>query len=259
MRARHFVLIGTAVVAATCIGNTSSGRTLAAIQESGTIRMCAHPNSLPFASRTADPPGFQVELGEALAKSLDVSLATDWILISYQVPRTSCDILLDMIAAPDYTPDFGIKLSKPYYRSGVALAVPMGSPITSFAALNEHTKVGVQTGSVAAMILDERHVPISVFGFDDDMLAALGDGEIAAAAVSPVSAGYYNLQHPEHRVVILPAGQAERDLVWNIAVGMRHPDPALQNAINDALVHLQADGTLQRIYGRYGVTLQAPQ
>ncbi len=259
MRARHFALPVMAAVAATCIASSSYARSLAAIQESGTIRMCAHPNSLPFASRTAEPPGFQVEVGEALAKSLGVSLVTDWILISYQVPRTNCDIMLDMLAAPDYTPDFGIKLSKPYYRSGVALAAPPESPITSFAALNEHTKVGVQTGSLAAMILDKRHVPISVFGFDDDMLAALADGEIAAAAVSPVSAGYYNLQHPEHRVVILPPGEAEHDLVWNVAVGMRHPDPALRNAIDEALGHLQADGTLQRIYGRYGVTLQAPQ
>lgn len=259
MRARHFAFLVTGAAASTCIASSSPARSLAAIQEGGTIRMCAHPNSLPFASRTANPPGFQVELGNVLAKSLGVSLATDWILISYQVPRTNCDIMLDMIAAPDYTPDFGIKLSKPYYRSGVALAVPPGSPITSFAALNDHTKVGVQSGSLAAMILDKRHVPISIFGFDDDMLAALAEGEIAAAAISPVSAGYYNLQHPEHRVVILPPGEAEHDLVWNVAVGMRHPDPALQNAINNALGHLQADGALQRIYGRYGVVLEAPR
>lgn len=259
MRARLFAPVVAAAIGAVCGATSSGARSLAAIQESGTIRMCAHPNSLPFASRTANPPGFQMELGNALAKSLGVSLSTDWILISYQVPRTNCDILLDMISAPDYTPDFGIKLSRPYYRSGVALAVPPGSAITSFATLNEHTKVGVQTGSLAAMILDKRHVAISAFGFDDDMLAALGDGEIAAAAVSPVSAGYYNLQHPDHQVVILPPDDGVPDLVWNIAVGMRHPDPALQNAINDALDHLREDGTMQRIYGRYGVGLQTPQ
>lgn len=234
-------------------------RTLAAVKESGTIRMCAHPNSLPFASRTGTPPGFQMELGKAIASSLGVSLTTDWILISYQLPRTDCDFILDEIAAPDAPTDFGIKLSDPYYRSGVVLAVSSGSSITSYGALNDHTKVGVQSGSVAAMILDKRHVPISIFGFDDDMLAALANREIDAAAVSPMSAGYYNAQHPEKPVTILSPDEAEHDLVWNVAVGMRRPDDALKQAINTALAHLSADGTIKQIYSRYGIALQAPR
>ena len=247
------------IIAAAGAAGHAGARTLSAVRESGEIRMCAHPNSLPFASRTANPPGFQVELGQVLAQQLGVSLATDWILISYQLPRTDCDIILDTIAAQDAPTDFGIKLSKPYYRAGVVLAVPTGSPITSFAALNGHTKVGVQTGSLAAMTLDKRHVRISVFGFDEDMLDALANHEIDAAAVSPVSAGYYNARHPGHPVVILPLDEAESDLVWNVAIGMRHPDAALAQAINDAIERLSADGTIARIYAHYGITLQPPK
>jgi polar amino acid transport system substrate-binding protein len=254
-----WALLGLAVIAASGVMAPAKARTLSAVQESGEIRMCAHPNSLPFASRTAQPPGFQVELGQALARQLGVSLATDWILIAYQVPRTDCDIIPDTIAAPGAPPDFGIKLSKPYYRSGVVLAVLAGSPITSFATLNSRTKVGVQSGSLAAMTLDRRHIPTSVFGFDEDMLNALADHQIDAAAVSPVSAGYYNIQHPQHPVIILAPDEAESDLVWNVAIGMRHPDAALTQAINTAIDRLSADGTIARIYGRYGVTLQPPK
>src|SRR5262249_24421689 len=140
-------------------------RTLQAIRDHGSISLCAHPNSLPFASRTAEPPGFQIELGRALAQQLGVSLTMEWVLISYQIPRTDCDIILDTIAAEDAPSDFGIRLSKPYYRSGVALTVPVGSAIRSFEDLNRQTKVAVQTGSLAARSIDPRHVPISVFGF----------------------------------------------------------------------------------------------
>lgn len=258
MRRSKSMLFCLAVIAALGVGSATA-RTLSAIQEAGEIRMCAHPNSLPFASRTANPPGFQVELGRALARQLGVSLATDWILISYQVTRTDCDIILDTIAAPDAPPDFGIKLSKPYYRSGVILAVPAGSPITSFATLDGHTKVGVQSGSLAAMTLDRRHVPMSVFGFDDDMLDALADRQIDAAAVSPVTAGYYNVRHPEHPVTVLPLDEAQDALVWNVAIGMRRPDAALQQAINAAVDRLSADGTIARIYDRYGVSLKPPK
>jgi hypothetical protein len=46
------------------------------------------------------------------------------------------------------------------------------------------------------MVLNQRHVTISPFGFEDDILAALAAHEIDAAAVTPLSVGYYNLTHP---------------------------------------------------------------
>jgi polar amino acid transport system substrate-binding protein len=248
-----------AAAAAVCLVHAAPARTLSAIRESGSISLCAHPNSLPFASRTAQPPGFQVELGQALAQKLGVSLTLEWVLISYQIPRTTCDIILDTIAADDAPTDYGIKLSKPYYRSGVLLAVPQGSAIRSFDDLNRQTKVAVQTGSLAAMSIDRRHVPISVFGFEDDMLDALAEHEVDAAAVTPLIAGYYNLRHVDHPVTLLPLDQVEHDLQWNVAVGMRRPDDALRTAVDQAIEQLASDGTIARIYQRYGITLQPPR
>lgn len=244
---------------ALCLAHAVTARTLSAIRESGSISLCAHPNSLPFASRTAQPPGFQVELGQALSKQLGVSLRLEWVLISYQIPRTTCDIILDSIAADDAPTDYGIKLSKPYYRSGVVLAVPQGSPIRSFGDLNRQTKVAVQTGSLAARSIDRRHVPISVFGFEDDMLDALAEHEVDEAAVTPPTAGYYNLQHADHPVTLLSLDETDHDLVWNVAIGMRRPDDALRAAIDQAIDQLTSSGTIVRIYQRYGITLQPPQ
>ncbi len=250
-------LFAGAVLAVLAVG-AADARTLDQIRASGTIGLCAHPNSLPYASKTADPPGFQIEMGRALAKQLGVSLTPDWILIAYQVPRAECDILLDMIAEPEAM-DFGIKLTKPYYRSGVGLAVPEASKIKSFHDLDAHTKVGVQTGSLAAMTLDQRHIPISVFGFEDDMLEAVATHEVAAAAVTPISTEYYNLRHPDAKLRVVMPDEGEHDLVWNIAVGMRRPDAALRSAIEAALDQLRSDGTMAAIYARYGVTLPPPK
>jgi polar amino acid transport system substrate-binding protein len=249
------------LAALTSIGlaHAAPARTLQAIRDRGSISLCAHPNSLPFASRSEQPPGFQVELGRALAQQLNVSLTMEWVLISYQIPRTDCDIILDTIAAEDAPPEFGIRLSKPYYRSGVALAVPVGSAIRSFQDLNRETRVAVQTGSLAARSIDQRHVPISVFGFEDEMLEAVAAHEVEAAAVTPLTAGYYNRQHPNQMVTLLPLDEADHDLVWNVAVGMRRPDEALRAAIDQAIDRLSTDGEIARIYQRYGVTLQQPR
>jgi polar amino acid transport system substrate-binding protein len=238
---------------------TASARSLDAIRARGVLALCAHPNSLPFASKKGDPPGFQVELGRALAKELGVTQATEWIVFPSQIFRADCDIVLDTIADPEAQADTGLQLSKPYYRAGVALAVPRGSAVTSFAGLNGRTKVGVQVGSLAAMVLNRRHVPTSTFGFEDDMLEALAADEIDAAAVTPLSAGYYNLTHPAQAFTIVPPDEAQEGLVWNEAVGMRQPDDSLRAAIDAALDRLRTDGTIEKIYAKYGISLPPPR
>jgi polar amino acid transport system substrate-binding protein len=238
---------------------TAQGRSLDTIRSIGSLGLCAHPNSLPFASKTGDPPGFQVELGQALARELGVSLRLDWIITQYQMRSAGCDILLDAIADREAQGETNLRISKPYYRTGVVLAVPTTSKLSSFKSLDEHSKVGVLVGSVAAMTISQRHVPTSTFGFEVDSLEALANHEIDAAAVTPTMASYFNLTHPDKAVRILDPDESEKDLNWNVAVGMVRPDDSFRDAIDRALERLHADGTIEKIYQRYGVVLRAPQ
>ena len=249
-------LIVGAVVA---LAAPAQARSLAVIRELGTIGLCAHPNSLPFASKAGDPPGFQVELGQALARELGVSLRLDWIITQYQMRSAGCDIVLDVIADREAQGETNLAISKPYYRTGVALAVPQASGLSSFKSLDAHTKVGVQVGSMAAMVIGQRQVPTSTFGFEVDSLDALANHEIDAAAVTPTMAGYYNRSHPDKVLRILGPDDSEPTLSWNVAVGMVRPDQALRDAIDGAMEKLRGDGTVERIYARYGVALQAPK
>jgi polar amino acid transport system substrate-binding protein len=237
----------------------AQARTLDAIRESGALGLCAHPNSLPFASKAGNPPGFQIELGQALAHELGVSLRPDWIITQYQMRSAGCDIVLDVIADREAQGETNLKISKPYYRTGVALAVLPSSQLSSFKGLDERTKVGVLVGSIAAMTLGQRHVPTSTFGFEVDSLEALVNHEIDAAAVTPTMASYFNQTHPDKAVRILDLDESEPNLSWNVAVGMVRPDDALRNAVDQAMERLSADGTVERIYHRYGVTLQKPK
>lgn len=237
--------------------DVARARSLDAIRDSGALGLCAHPNSLPFASKAGNPPGFQIELGNALARELGVSLRLDWIITQYQMRSAGCDIVLDVIADREAQGETNLRISKPYYHTGVALAVPQGSQLTSFKSLDEHTKVGVLVGSMAAMTLGQRHVPTSTFGFEVDSLEAVANHEIDAAAVTPTTASYFNMINPDKAVRILELDESEPNLSWNAAVGMVRPDDSLRNAVDDALRKLTVDGTIDRIYRRYGVVLQA--
>ncbi len=240
-------------------GGAVAARSLEQVRESGSVVLCAHPNSLPFASRTAETPGFQVELARALAGQLGVSLGQEWIVSPSQVFRSNCDIVLDVIGNQDAQSESGLQVSKPYYRGGVALAVPRGSPVHRFADLDEHTKVGVQVGSTTAMRLNQRHVPVSMFAFEDDMMEALAAREIEAATVTATVAGYFNALHPDQVVTIIPPDDTQADMAWNLAVGLRRPDAKLREAVDAALDRLRNDGTIVAIYARYGVNILPPQ
>jgi polar amino acid transport system substrate-binding protein len=247
------------VIASIGLMGPAQARSLDTIRSIGALGLCAHPNSLPFASKAGDPPGFQVELGQALAHELGVSLRLGWIITGYQIRSADCDIVMDVIADPEAQSETNLRISKPYYRTGVALAVPSDSKLASFKNLDEHTKVGVQVGSMAAMIISQRHVPTSTFGFEVDSLEALANHEIDAAAVTPTVAAYFNLTHPDKAIRILDPDESEASLNWNVAVGMVRPDERLRDAIEGALERLRADGTVERIYGRYGIVLQSPR
>jgi polar amino acid transport system substrate-binding protein len=238
---------------------SAPARTLQQIQAFKTVSVCLPANSLPFSSRRDDPPGFEVELANALAGKLGVSMQPDWIISPIQVQRAQCDLLLDVIADAQVQHESHLSLSKPYYRSGVALVLPPGSSITSFDGLDQNSKVAVQVGSIVAMLLGQRHVGLSTFAFEDEMLQALHDQEVTAAAVSVLSAHYFNHAHPDHPLTVLPPDEAQPQLVWNVAVGMRKPDQAFRDAIDGALDTLGADGTIARIYGRYGIALLPPK
>ncbi len=256
---RHWRGLLAAATAAAVSPSGVSARSLEAIQSRGTITLCAHANALPFASRKNNPPGFQIELGRALAKQIGVELGVAWVVAPAQYRAADCDIVFDTIVDPDVQEQTRLRVSRPYHRSGVALAVPASANgIRSFRDIAAGQRVGVQVGSVAHMILDQRGVATVPYGFEDEIIEELSAGSLAGAAVSPATIGYFNLTNPTRAVRLLHAYEDEPSLAWDVAVGMRGADAALRQRIDAALDQMLADGTIRDIYARYGIEHRAP-
>lgn len=255
-RWRAGVLAGALTVALG--GAAAVARPLDVIRDRGVLSLCAHANALPFASKTQDPPGFQIELGRALARALGVTLHVEWVTSGIHFRVADCDIVLDTIAVPEAQAERRLELSRPYQRSGVGLAVrPTITGVEGFDDLVGR-RVAVQGRSLAAMLLARRGVGLTFFGYEEEMVEAVARGEIDAAAVSPATAGYFNLRHPDTPVRFVHAYDGEPELRWNLAVGLRRADPPLRAAIDAAIARLVADGTLRQIYARYGVEHRPP-
>ena len=138
-------------------------------------------------------------------------------------------------------------------------AVRSDSPASSLASLGSDQRVGVPVGSLVSMTLAKGGAATSPFVFEDDIVAALANREIEAAAVTPMTVGWFNLQHADKRLRLIPAFDNDQDLNWNIAAGLLRPDDQLQARVDAAIEALLADGTIARIYARYGIELRPPQ
>ena len=112
--------------------------------------------------------------------------------------------------------------------------------------------------SLASLIVSKTQATMIPFGFESDMLEALERGEIAAAAASAASIGYFNRTHPDARLQLVHAEDDEPELRWPVAVGMRRADDALVQKVNGALAELLASGAIAAIYTRYGVEHRKP-
>jgi ABC-type amino acid transport substrate-binding protein len=236
----------------------AGARTLAELQARGVVSQCANPDALPHSSNRSDRPGFQIEIGRALAEALGLKHEVQWIVPRLRAGLVDCDLLLDTIVAPGLERG-PLRVSKPYQRSGVVLALRPGAPAaTGFDDLARDLRIGVLVNSVASKLLGERGVHTVPFAFEADMIADLADGTLDGCAVSPATIAYFVHEHPQAGVRVVRVYEREPELAWTLAVGMRRSDDALVEAVDRALARMMDDGTLARIYAGYGVEYRRP-
>jgi len=257
---RRLILAGMAVAFAQFASVPDlQARPLASIKERGRLLVCANPNALPFAAKNGERRGVQLELAQALADQLGVALEVGWVVFPNQIFAVDCDIVLDSIVDAEAQGERHVKLSRPYQQSGVALAFRAGvTPVATYAELNPGLRIGTMVSSIARVYLGKHDIATIPYTFEDEMIEALGKGEIDVAAVSPATIGFYNLTHPSAPVEATMAFAAVPELNWSVAVGMRKADDALVDSINAALDKLLADGTVRRIYASYGIEQRVP-
>jgi polar amino acid transport system substrate-binding protein len=240
------------------LAENAGARTLAEVKSLGAIFMCASPDALPYASDKPETPGFQIEIGRAIAAGLGVGLNVEWIVARRRRNLVNCDMLFDSINDPEVN-EGRARLSRPYQKSGVALGLRRDAEaISDFRQLKQGQKVGVMINSFASMVLGKADKSTSPYAFQSDMVDDLRKGELYGAAVSAATLSYYIFQHPDSGLRLVNAFGGVPELTWEVAVGLRKSDAALVDAVNAILEKLIADGSLARIYAKYGVEHRLP-
>ncbi len=245
-------------LALTLAASSVHSRTLSEVEALGTISACLNPNALPYSSNNPETPGFQLELAREIASGLDLSLSVEWILPRRRAKVVNCDMLVGSVNESKMS-EGRLLLSHPYHKSGVALGLSRGAAsILDYRELQSGQKVGAMVNSMASMVLGKAGKTFSPYSFQNELIEDLEKGELYAIAVSSASMSYYILQHPESGLGLAYAFDNAPELSWETSVGLRKSDQALLDAVNVIVDRLLADGTITRIYQRYGVEHRAP-
>jgi quinoprotein dehydrogenase-associated probable ABC transporter substrate-binding protein len=263
------------------MSSASSGLVLAcavtaALGASATpLRVCADPNNLPFSNAHGD--GFENKIATLVARDLHRPLAYFWLPQRRGFLRNSlnagrCDVVIGVPVSYEH-----LQTTHRYYRSSYAFVSRRDRQlrIDSFdAARLRSLRIGIQIGGddynnpPAAQALAVRHLIDNIHGFtvygdystpdpQRDIVDAVADGRIDVAVVWGPLAGYYARREPaamDVTPIAAVSDSAVLPFVFDIAMGVRHDDAALRDALNATIARRAA--AIRQILHTYGVPLR---
>lgn len=235
-----------------------------------TLRVCADPNNLPFSNERGE--GFENRIVTLLAEELGATVEYTWWAQRRGFLRNTlkaglCDLVPGLPKELE-----GVRTTAPYYRSSYVFVTRAdGARIASFddPALHALT-IGVQLvgddgwNTPPAHALSRRGIIRNLRGYSlygdyrqpnppARIIAAVAEREVDAAVAWGPLAGYFATRQRAPLLVtpVQPQSDARLPMVWDIAMGVRPDDAALQGEIDSALARRRGD--VDAILSAYGV------
>jgi polar amino acid transport system substrate-binding protein len=230
-------------------GSTSGGGEDLGLITDGTLLVGADTPYPPF--EIGQPPnitGFDVEVMNAIADQLGVTPEyqdTAFDTIFRDVAAGQFDTA---VAASTITPgrQQTVDFSDPYYTTQQALMVPEGSDIASVDDLSGKI-VGAQDGTTGETYANDNTDAAEVRGFPEgpDAISAMISGQVDAAMIDQqVAVDAVKKQSGIEIAQLIPT-----DEFYGFA--MSKDNPALVEAVDNALQTIKKDGTLTDLYQKY--------
>ncbi|KYG22531.1 cytochrome C [Bradyrhizobium sp. AT1] len=224
------------------------------------FRLCADPTNLPFSSNSPSQPGFYVELGQALARTLGRPIAYDWYK-SYFGKRTvrvtllgnQCDAMIGLPRSEDFMGP-AVIFSNTIAREGYALLTAKDRPISGIDDLRGK-RVAVQFASTPQNLLAMRDdiQKVTVLSPEEGM-QALDRGAADVAFIWGPVAGWLNKTVYQDRYRLqLTEGEG---LSWDVAIGFAKASTELRDQIDAVLPDLER--TIADLKVKYGLPTGQP-
>jgi len=238
------------------------------IKKAGILTICLDPDNLPYSHAKKTPPGFDVEIGEQLAKGLGVQVKFVWVdsvhdTLLGDVIDEKCDCAVGSAIderAADELENVGEKVAftKAYYSTGYVLVVKDGGPQPKKLEELRGSKIGAEAGSVADYDLNLRHFSRRLYPRQEAIFNGLDTGEIAAGFMWAPNVGWMLKNDPKLKYKLVAGYVPEAGFRWNIGVAVRKEDKDLRLALDKIIEGLVETRQAEKIIAAYGVPYFPP-
>lgn len=222
----------------------------------GELTIVSSPDYPPFENLVGDETvGFEVDLFQAVADKMGLTLNIVPLQFDAIIPAIAAGGQGDVgVSGFSVDPERAkeIDFTATYYVDDQAVAVMDDSPITEENAVealnNPDIIIAVQTGTTGETFAQENfpNATIQGYGNSTDCFAAMQSGQASAvctnlAVVADMTAEAY----------------ADARIVYRVATGEEYAavvsqdNPALLEAVNNALAELEADGTIDELKAKW--------
>ncbi|MEK9770487.1 MAG: transporter substrate-binding domain-containing protein, partial [Betaproteobacteria bacterium] len=235
------------------------------------IVACADPYTFPYSIKNTNPPGFDVEIMEEIAKAGGMALEMYWAdtgtrggmsrALRNSIIKGRCDIFAGVGDNGDDDILMGqLAFSNPYMAIGYVLVVQntaagMNS-IEELAAAD--IRIGVQMSTPMDDWLFTHGVKREVYPDNARAMKGMVDGQVDAALVWATVPVVAKKNHPEAVFKISEGFKPQEGQQWNLNYLVRKRDKAFKEFIDEAIQKLLDDGTIKGIVEKYGVPYFAP-
>ena len=232
-------------------GAAFAGDDLDAIKAAGVLKIGTEGTYAPFTYHDTDGKlvGFDVEIGEAIAKKLGVKaefLEGKWDGLIAGLDANRYDAVINQVGITEARKQ-KYDFSEPYIASKAVLIVRADDDsIKGFADLKGKKSAQSLTSNFGKLAQEAGAELVGTDGFDQSIQLVL-TGRADATINDSLSFLDFKKHKPDANVKIA----AEQENADYSGVIIRKGEPELLEAINKALVDIKADGTYQAISDKY--------
>ncbi len=237
----------------------------------GKLIACADPYGFPYASRNANPPGFDVEILQAIAKRGGMELEMYWAdtgtrggmsrALRNSMMKGRCDVFAGVSDSGDDDILMGqLAFTDPYLGMGYILVVQnKAADMTTLEEISAAgMKIGVQMSTPIDAYLHEKGTARELYPDNPRVMRGMARGEIDAALVWATVLTNAQRKFPEATFRMAKDYVPVEGQQWDLNYLVRKRDKSLMKFINEGIRELLDNGKIKEIVESYGVPFYPP-
>jgi ABC-type amino acid transport substrate-binding protein len=237
----------------------------------GVLVACADPYDYPYSSQNSNPPGFDVQIMEQIARRGGMRLEMYWAdtgtrggmsrALRNSIMRGRCDVFLGVSDSGDDDQLMGrLTFTEPYLGLGYVLVVQgKAEDKKTLKELKDASiKVGVSMSTPIDDYLFTNSIPRELYLDNRRIMQGMAKGEVDAAIVWATAVSVARREFPDARFAMVEGYVPEPAHRWNLKFVVRKSDAALMKFINEGIGELLSSGRIKEIVERYGVPFYPP-